>query len=83
MQLFCATGFSFFGWNAIAVGILNPGQIEIEKGGVKRRSLPSEAKQGRNVSLRRISINLLVVYRESVNLIGYLTRRLSADSLRL
>ena len=25
------------------------------------------------------SINLLVVYRESVNLIGYLTRRLSAD----
>ena len=30
-----------------------------------------------------ISINLLVVYRESVNLIGYLTRRLSADSLQL
>ena len=29
------------------------------------------------------SINLLVVYRESVNLIGYLTRRLSADSLQL
>ena len=29
-----------------------------------------------------ISINLLVVYRESVNLIGYITRRLSADSLR-
>ena len=30
--------------------------------------------------LSYISINLLVVYRESVNLIGYLTRRLSADS---
>ena len=29
------------------------------------------------------SINLLVVYHESVNLIGYLTRRLSADSLQL
>ena len=26
-------------------------------------------------------INSLVVYRESVNLIGYITRRLSADSL--
>ena len=30
-----------------------------------------------------ISINLLVVYRESVNLIGFITRRLSADSLQL
>ena len=30
-----------------------------------------------------ISINLLVVYRESLNLIGYITRRLSADSLQL
>ena len=30
-----------------------------------------------------ISINLLVVYRESMNLIGYLSRRLSADSLQL
>ena len=29
-----------------------------------------------------ISINLLVVYRGSVNLIGYITRRLSADSLQ-
>ena len=29
------------------------------------------------------SINLLVVYRESANLSGYLTRRLSADSLQL
>ena len=28
-----------------------------------------------------ICITLLVVYRESVNLIGYITRRLSADSL--
>ena len=29
------------------------------------------------------SINLLVVYRESMNLIGYITRRLSADSQQL
>ena len=33
--------------------------------------------------LSDISINLLVVYRESVNLIGYITRRLSADSHQL
>ena len=33
--------------------------------------------------LDHISINLLVVYRESVNLIGYITRRLSADSQQL
>ena len=33
--------------------------------------------------LSHISINLLVVYRESVNLIGYITRRLSADSQQL
>ena len=33
--------------------------------------------------LSTFSINLLVVYRESVNLIGYITRRLSADSLQL
>ena len=33
--------------------------------------------------LFNFSINLLVVYRESVNLIGYITRRLSADSLQL
>ena len=35
------------------------------------------------LDLSVVSINLLVVYRESVNLIGYLTRRLSADSLQL
>ena len=29
------------------------------------------------------SINLLIVYREFVNLIGCITRRLSADSLQL
>ena len=34
-------------------------------------------------SLSTFSINLLVVYRESVNLIGYITRRLSADSQQL
>ena len=33
--------------------------------------------------LNEVSINLLVVYRESVNLIGYITRRLSADSQQL
>ena len=33
--------------------------------------------------LTAFSINLLVVYRESVNLIGYITRRLSADSQQL
>ena len=33
--------------------------------------------------LTQISINWLVVYRESVNLIGYITRRLSADSQQL
>ena len=33
-----------------------------------------------NLLLKRISKNLLVVYRESVNLIGYITRRLSAVS---
>ena len=34
-------------------------------------------------ALFAFSINLLVVYSESVNLIGYITRRLSADSLQL
>ena len=33
--------------------------------------------------LSAFSINLLVVYRESANLIGYLTRRLSAVSINL
>ena len=33
--------------------------------------------------LNIFSINLLVVYRESVNLIGYITSRLSADSQQL
>ena len=36
-----------------------------------------------NLRLNTVSINLLVVYRESVNLIGYITRRLSADTLQL
>ena len=35
------------------------------------------------VCLTQISINLLLVYRESVNLIGYITRRISADSQQL
>ena len=37
---------------------------------------------GNALKLIKISINLLVVYRESVNLIGYITCRLSADSLQ-
>ena len=37
---------------------------------------------GNALKLIKISINLLVVYREYVNLIGYITRRLSADSLQ-
>ena len=36
-----------------------------------------------NTCITDFSINLLVVYRESVNLIGHITRRLSADSLQL
>ena len=36
---------------------------------------------GNALKLIKISINLLVVYRESVNLIGYITRRLSAVSI--
>ena len=35
------------------------------------------------IGISVISINLLVVYRESVNLIGYITRRLSTDSQQL
>ena len=38
---------------------------------------------GKHEDRSPISINLLVVYRESLNLIGYVTRRLSADSLQL
>ena len=36
-----------------------------------------------NLGIINIIINLLVVYSESVNLIGYITRTLSADSLQL
>ena len=35
------------------------------------------------LELSVFSINLVVVYRESENLIGYITRRLSADSQQL
>ena len=37
---------------------------------------------GKHEDLSPMSINLLVVYRESVNLIGYITRRLSSESLQ-
>ena len=54
---------------------------------VKSQSLNSSANileiAETEVGLNDISINLLVVYRESVNLIGYITRRLPADSLQL
>ena len=43
----------------------------------------SASLQTSRVGYRQLSINLLVVYRESVNLIGYITRRLSADSQQL
>ena len=33
------------------------------------------------MGITSISINLLVIYRESVNLTGYITRRLSIDGL--
>ena len=36
-----------------------------------------------NYGVFSFSINLLIVYRESVNLIGYITLRLPADSLQL
>ena len=43
----------------------------------------SELRGGLRCELICISINLLVVYRESVNLIGYITRTLSAESQQL
>ena len=45
--------------------------------------VPQIARSPEVTALRRFSINLLVGYRESVNLIGYVTRRLSADSQQL
>ena len=38
-------------------------------------------RSGDGMGITSISINLLVVYRESVNLIGYITCRLSIDGL--
>ena len=46
-------------------------------------SFSSLAQHKGQEAIIAISINLLVVYCESVNLIGYITRRLSADSLQL
>ena len=42
--------------------------------------LPKFKKMKPKSHLNNISINLLIVYHESVNLIGYITRTLSADS---
>ena len=57
-------------------------------GNAKKRvgsALGKQKKKTKSMTaeLSYFSINLLVVYRESVNLIGYITRRLSADSLQL
>ena len=43
----------------------------------------SNDEKDTGMRLMVLSINLLVVYRESVNLIDYITRRLSADSQQL
>ena len=45
--------------------------------------MKSKESKAQTPIIADISINLLVVYRESVNLIGYITRRLSADSQQL
>jgi len=45
--------------------------------------MEANARKSFQMQITFISINLLVVYRESVNLIGCITRRLSADSLQL
>ena len=62
--------------------------LKLQKFEVRNTSEKIRAKWKKNFMKMRccvtpFSINLLVVYRESVNLIGYLTRRLSADSLQL
>ena len=46
-------------------------------------ALGKKETKSMTAELSYFSINLLVVYRKSVNLIGYITRRLSADSLQL
>ena len=48
-------------------------------------ALGKQKKEAKSMTaeLSYFGINLLVVYRESVTLIGYITRRLSADSLQL
>ena len=43
----------------------------------------SNKKKLKNHDLMTISINLLVVYRESINLIGYITRRSARRKLGL
>ena len=45
--------------------------------------MKSKESKAQTHTIADISINLLVLYRESVNLIGYITRRLSADSQQL
>ena len=45
--------------------------------------MKSKESKAQTHTIADIIINLLVVYRESVNLIGYITRRLSADSQQL
>ena len=58
-------------------------QVNEQTEKTKQTSKDKLNRVARNIGLFLISINLLVVYRESVNLIGYITRRLSADSQQL
>ena len=51
--------------------------------GLQSVYLPKFNKMKPKSRLNNISLNLLIVYRESVNLIGYITRTLSADSQQL
>ena len=55
----------------------------LKKKNKKQKQQQNNLILGNALKLIKISINLLVVYRETVNLIGYITRRLSADSLQL
>ena len=58
-------------------------QVNEQTEKTKQTSKDKLNRVARNIGLFLISINLLVVYRESVNLIGYIIRRLSADSQQL
>ena len=79
---------------ALRSGYFFPGKLIINQKALKRYQLVARKRNKafskiwslstpeRN-GITGLSINLLVVYRESVILIGYITRRLSADSQQL